>query len=64
LVNISTSDTDALVVGSVDLKIDCPTNFDGSPEILSAEITFLLTYCAEEGLIKKFSKFTTFGVTP
>ena len=64
MVNISTSDTDALVVGSIDLKIDCPTNFEGSPEILSTEMTFLLIYCASDGLIKNSSKFTTFGVTP
>ena len=55
--NISISDTDALVPGSVDLKIVCPTNFEGSPEMVSAEITFLLLYWAEDGLIKKSSKF-------
>ena len=62
--NISTSDTDALVSKSVDLKIDCPTNFEGSPEILSADTTSLLTYSADDGLIRKSSKFTTLGVTP
>ena len=64
LVNVSTSDTDALVIVSVDFLIVCPTNFVGSPEILSATTTSLLIKSAEDGLIRNSSKFTTFGVTP
>ena len=64
LVNISTSDTDALVMVSVDFLIVCPTNLVGSPEILSATTTSLRINSAEDGLIKYSSKFTTFGVTP
>ena len=42
LVNGSTSDIDANVVGSVDFVRVCPTNFTGSPEIISAIATSLL----------------------
>ena len=64
LVNGSTSETDALVIVSVDFLIVWPTNFKGSPEILSAIATSLLTNSEEDGFIKKSSKFTTCGVTP
>ena len=64
LVNGSTSDTDALVILSVDFLIVWPTSLEGSPEIISAIATSLLINSAEDGLIKNSSKFTTLGVTP
>ena len=64
LVNGSTSETDALVISSVDFLIVCPTNLEGSPEILSDITTSLLINSADDGLIKNSSKFTTLGVTP
>ena len=42
LVNGSTSDTEALVPESVDLKIVCPINLIGLPDIASAIVTYLL----------------------
>ena len=54
-VNISTSDTDAVEVVSVDLLIVWPFKFKGSPFNLSATILFLLTYFADDGFIKHFS---------
>jgi len=68
LVNGSISDIDALVISSVMPLIDfltvCPTNLDGSPDILSAIATSLLINSAEDTLSRNSSKFTTFGVTP
>jgi len=64
LVKISTSETDACVVSSVDFLIVCPTSLLGSPEILSATITSLLKKFEDDGLIKNLSRSTTFGVTP
>ena len=64
LVNISTSEIEALVFSSLSFLSVCPTNLEGSPEILSAIKTSLLINSAEDGLIKKFSRFTTCGVTP
>ena len=64
LVNGSTSETEALVDSSVDFTIVCPTNLPGSPEIFSTTITSLRINSEDDGLIKKFSKFTTLGVTP
>jgi hypothetical protein len=52
------------VVSSLNFLIVCPTNLEGSPEILSAITTSLLINSAEDGLIKNSSKFTTWGVTP
>ena len=64
LVNGSTSEIEALVLSSLNFWIVCPTNLEGSPEILSAITTSLLINSAEDGLIKNSSKFTTWGVTP
>ena len=63
-VNGSTSEIDALVILSEDFLIVCPTNLEGSPEILSTIATSLLTNSAADGLIKNSSRFTTLGVTP
>ena len=62
-VNISTSDTEAVEVVSVDLIIVWPFKFKGSPFSLSATILFLLTYFADDGFIKYSSKSITFGST-
>ena len=62
-VNISTSDTDAVEVVSVDLLIVWPFKFKGSPFNFSATILFLLTYFAEDGLIKYSSRSIIFGST-
>ena len=64
LVNASTSEIEALVFSSLTFLSVCPTNLEGSPEILSAITTSLLINSAEDGLIKKFSKFITCGDTP
>ena len=56
LENGSTSEIDALVIVSVDFLMVCPTNLEGSPDILSAIATSLLINSAEDGLIKKSSK--------
>ena len=51
LVNASIKDIDAVVAGSVDFVMVCPTNLLGSPEITSAIAISLLTYSAADGLI-------------
>ena len=58
LANGSTSEIDALVISSVDFLIVWPTSLEGSPDILSAITSSLLINSAEDGLIKKSSKFT------
>ena len=64
--NISTSDTEALVFTSFDLNMVCPTKFCGSPtvEINSATITSLLINSELDGFIKLFSKSNIFASTP
>ena len=64
--NISTSDTDAFVLVSVDLNIVCPTKFCGSlvDEIKSATITSLLINSAPEGFIKFPSRSRIVDSTP
>jgi len=64
LVKISTSETDAFVVGSTEFVIVCPTRLFGSPEILSATTTSLLLNCASDGLKRYLSRSTTVGVSP
>ena len=66
LVKTSTSDTDAFVAVSVDLKIVCPTKLDGSPvvDINSATITSLLINSADDGFIKLPSKSKIVVSTP
>ena len=54
---------DAVEVVSVDLLIVWPFKFKGSPFNFSATILFLLTYFAEDGLIKYSSKSIIFGST-
>ena len=49
---------------SEDFRIVCPINLEGSPEILSAITISLLINCADDGLIKNSSRFTTLGFTP
>ena len=61
---ISTSETDALVSRSFDLKIVWPSNPKGSPEIFSATISSLLIYSEEEGLISLLSRSNTSAFTP
>ena len=63
---ISTSDTDALVFISVDLKIVWPVRFCGSPVgvIKSATITSRRINSAPDGLIKLPSKSIIFESTP
>ena len=58
LVTISTSDTDAWVSASVDFVIVCPISLLGSPLILYASITSLLTYSADEGFTINSSRST------
>ena len=62
--NISTSETAAVVDKSVDLNIVCPFKFRGFPDIFSATTLCLLTYFADDGLIKYFSRSIIFGSTP
>ena len=66
LVNISTSETDAFVSRSLDLKIVCPIKFCGKPPgvMTSATITSLLINSELDGLIKLFSKSNIFASTP
>ena len=64
LLKISTSDTDPEVVKSVDFVMVWPISLFGSPDILSATTTSLRIYSEDDGLIRKFSKSTIFGVIP
>lgn len=65
LVNISTSETGALVNKSVDLNIVCPTRLDGSfPEMSSDTTTFFLLNLADDGLIRYFSRSKTRASSP
>ena len=45
------------------LNKDCPISKSGFPEITSAIATSLLIYFAEDGFIRKFSKFITLTAT-
>ena len=49
LVKISTSETEAFVLRSVDLNMLCPSKAKGLPEIASTTTVSLLMYSAEDG---------------